>query len=112
VRPVSKKNAERFWRACAELGLRAELGFTVTLPGAVLYPFARICDLGAPKGMLLFTSSSEMKGQGEALVERGYGYSVLSEPRDDEEFDIDTFQEVFRDWGWSGEPDNAPSWIG
>jgi hypothetical protein len=77
----------------------------------VVGPFVRFFDLGAPNGMLLFASSSEFLGKGQELVEQGFGYSVLDEPRDDEEFDIDRFREMFRDWGWSGERNQAPSWI-
>lgn len=84
----------------------------LTLPdGTVLTPFARMCDLGAPKGMLLFTSFSEIRDYYESLLEQGFGFSVLTEPPPNEEFDIDTYREVFRDWGWSGEEDQAPSWL-
>lgn len=104
--------ATRVWRACSALGLRAELGFRPALPtGQVVVAVARIADLGAPNGMLLFCAYDEMRGHVQELKDAGYGFSALDEPRPDEEFDLAVFQEMFRDWGWSGRLGAKPAWM-
>jgi hypothetical protein len=106
--------SQALWRACAELGLRADLGFVLSLPdGRPIHTVARIADLGAPNGMLILGSDyapSALK-YSEALLEIGYGYSVLEEPSAAAAFDLDSFKELFCDWGWSGPFDKKPSWM-
>ena len=104
--------ATRLSRACSALGLRAELGFNLSLgEGIEVHAVARIPDLGAPKGMLVVNSFDEVKNFSQTLINAGYGYSVLSEPSEDEEFHLDSFREMFIDWGWSGEPKYKPQWM-
>jgi hypothetical protein len=104
--------AEWLWKACAALGLRAELGFRVLLPnGQELSTVARIADVGAPNGMLLFRSYDHVRDFTQALSDGGYGYSVIDEPRPDEEFDLQSYEEMFRDWGWSGQLGDKPAWM-
>lgn len=61
--------------------------------------------------MLLFRTYDEVREVSQALQNAGYGYSVVDEPRPDEEFDLSSFQEMFRDWGWSGELGGKPPWM-
>lgn len=63
---------------------------------------ARIRNLGDQNGMLIFRDSNDLGQYGQRLVQDGYGYSVLGEPRGDETFDLDAYREMFCDWGWSG----------
>lgn len=98
--------------ACSALGLNAEIGFRVVLPnGQDLVAAARIEHLGAPNGMLVFHAYNEFRDYAQMLVDAGYGFSVLDEPRPDEELDLASVQDMFRDWGWSGEPEKAPPWM-
>jgi hypothetical protein len=100
------------WRACSALGLQAELGFRLVLPsGQAVVTVARIADLGAPNGMLLFRAYDEIRDHVQELLDAGYGFSVVDEPRPDEEFDVIAFQEMFRDWGWSGQLGDKPAWM-
>jgi hypothetical protein len=104
---------ESLSKACSALGLRIELGFRFSVPsGRELLAVARIADLGAPNGMLVFLSYDEIQEWTPALLKAGYGYSVMDEPRVDEEFDLESYQDMFRDWGWSGELRARPNWIG
>jgi hypothetical protein len=104
--------SEWLWNACAALGLRVELGFRLALPGdRELIAVARVADLGAHNGMLLFRSYDEIKSYAQDLLALGYGYSVIDEPRSDEVFDIESFKEMFRDWGWTGGLGQKPKWM-
>jgi hypothetical protein len=98
-------------RACDALGLKADLSFTVRMgSSADIRCVARIQNLGAENGMLVVHCYEDVRPYVDQLAKAGYGYSVLDEPREDEVFDLDSFQEMFRDWGWSGsEKDRPPS---
>jgi hypothetical protein len=72
---------------------------------------ARIANLGARNGMLIFEKYEDVCQHSEAVQDAGYGYSVIDEPRPDEEFDLGSFQAVFRDWGWSGQLGDKPPWM-
>lgn len=61
--------------------------------------------------MLVFLADDEMRGHVQELLDAGYGCSVLGEPRPDDEFDLAAFQEMFRDWGWSGQLGAKPAWM-
>ena len=99
-------------RACSALGLHIKMGFSLVLSdGRRLTSFARIADLGAPNGMLLFRAYDEVREFSQALRDDGYGYCVVDEPRADEQFDLASFEEMFRDWGWSGKPGSKPDWM-
>jgi len=100
------------WRACSALGLHAELGFRLVLPsGHAVVTVARIADLGSPNGMLLLRAFDDIRGHVQELTDAGYGFSVVDEPWPDEEFDLIAFQEMFRDWGWSGQLGAKPAWM-
>ena len=104
--------AKQLSQACSTLGLQAEFGFTLSLgEGAEIRAVARILDLGAPNGMLVVNSYDEIKNYSKRLIEAGYGYSVLSEPIRDEKVDLKSLQEMFIEWGWSGEPSRKPKWM-
>ena len=99
-------------RACGELALGIVTPFElVTDCGTEIKAVALLPQLGAPNGMLIFHDSSELLGCETVLVEMGYGYSVLGGGGVDE-FDLESYKDMFRDWGW-GRPEDptAPSWI-
>ena len=100
-------------RACNELGLSADFGFVFIMSGGgELRPLARIIGLGAPNGMLLFSSVKELqRGISEEILKADYAYSVVDEPRHDEKFDLGSFKEMFSDWGWCGDTSKRPYWI-
>ena len=100
-------------RACTELGLSIELDFAFPLSdGRKLKVLARIVGLGASNGMLLVSTAKVLEGGvSEEILRADYGYSVIDEPRPDEEFDLDSFRDMFVDWGWCGEPSKQPHWM-
>jgi hypothetical protein len=103
---------ESLLRACEELGLRIELDARGTLSsGRDIQAVARIPQLGAARGMLIFRSYQDLEGLGDELVSAGYGYSVLSEPPPNESWSIDSYKEMFSDWGWASESEEAPAWL-
>lgn len=99
-------------RACSELGLRVNVGYTATLPdGRQISTIARVVDLGAPKGMLVVRGYDDIRESSNALVAEGYAYSVVDAPGPTEQFDLASYREMFRDWGWCGDPDKKPDWM-
>lgn len=79
----------------------------------VLFP-----DFGAPNGMLISDSdrARAIGAKGHKLVfSKGYGYSSWDEPADGKSFDpdcdLESFIEVFSDWGWSGDESKRPKWL-
>jgi len=111
--PSSRLAAE--WRLIANA-----LGLRLTAPASILLPSgdrvnadALLLDFGGPKGMVLVTDDNIVWPHREALLEAGYGFSVLSEPRTSIEIprELDDVIDVLRDWGWAGAPENEPTWL-
>ena len=87
-------------RACNELKLRVETDFVwESSQGDVLYPVVRIPDIGGENGMLIFQNSGEVSAHVDELIQREYGFSTLSQPLPNEQFDLEGFREMFADWG-------------
>jgi hypothetical protein len=104
--------AMEIWRACADLGLTVDLGYVLALNGEQgIKAVARITNVGAPNGMLIFSSYDEVRGQKDKLLDAGYGFSVLDEPESSEEYDVESFKSIFRDWGWAGPIGKKPAWM-
>jgi len=103
---------ERLARACDELGLHIDLDFVASLPsGRQVLALVRIADLGGTNGILIVRSFDEVRALSDELLAAGYGYSVLSEPNRDEEFDLESFVEMFSEWGWAGGERARPTWL-
>ncbi len=86
--------------ACDALGLSISLDYDVVLStaGRKIVAKAHISDLGPSRGMLVFSAPEEIHGFERELMELGYGYSVYGEPLPDEQFDLDSYIEMFSDW--------------
>ena len=90
-------------KACDLLGLDADINFKVVVGnGRTLHAIVRIRSIGAENGMLIFGSFDEVSPYVDELLRAGYGFTVLSEPYVGEQFDLDSYRNLFRDWGWSG----------
>ena len=90
-------------RACQASGLHVDLGFVAAIGDRkTIQSVARIRGVGAENGMLIFRQYDEVRSCLSEVKQAGYGFAVLDEPRDDEAFDLQSFQEMFRDWGWLG----------
>ena len=95
------------------LGLDVITPFEVALPdGSLIQAPALLRKFGAKKGMLLFEEySADLRAVTSVLVNTGYGFSVLGRPRESEQIDLEVIKEILADWGWSGPPDQEPSWL-
>lgn len=96
-------------KACGSLGLKADMAYVVNIgDGHEVRAIARIRGLGAEHGMLVVRSYDEVRPFTDKLTRAGYGYSVLDEPRAEELFSLDSFKEMFLDWGWFGAEKDHP----
>jgi len=102
---------ERWLEAARDLHLEIEAPFSVALQsGAVVGARFQVKHFGAPKGMLVVTDSSNVVPFIDDIIAAGYGFSVLSDPRQSEPYEREDFIEVLRDWGWSGSEEARPVW--
>jgi hypothetical protein len=99
-------------KACSELGLSCQLLPEIEVSSTQrLAPLAVISNVGGKNGMLIFIRYSDIEPFLEEVRNRGFGFSVLSELGRNEMFDLETYKEMFRDWGWSGPADKRPGWF-
>ncbi|WP_250623309.1 hypothetical protein [Pinirhizobacter soli] len=99
-------------QACDELGLDVDREFTITLDGKhTVHAVARIRDLSAENGMLVVSDYDEVKAHLVEITKAGYGFSVLDEPSPLEKYDLESYAQMFRDWGWSGIETHRPLWM-
>jgi hypothetical protein len=97
--------ADWFVKAGTLCGLSAEADYVVQLNnGRKLNSVVRVSGVGAKNGMLIFTDHEAIRDHKAELISLGYGCSTMSEPRCDEKFDLESFEEVFTDWGWCASP--------
>lgn len=100
-------------RAAKELDLRIELGYVIhlqsgnTLPTQALFP-----DLSGALGMVVIDSAENLDEQTEnAITDHGLSISTFSQPLPNEKFDIDSYLQMFAEWGWTGDPSKRPRWM-
>lgn len=106
------RRVEWLKQAAEALDLAVELDWEVRLPGhKSIRATARVLNLGGPMGMLVFERYEDVRHLADHLVDAGFGYTVLDEPRADEDFDLESFVEMATDWGWSGPSDLKPAWF-
>jgi hypothetical protein len=91
-------------------GLSVAIPFTVSLDNATLTVPVLLRQFGGRNGMLLVTDYALIRPHADRLVEWGYGYSCLSDPKSPHEEDDDAFVDMLRDWGWSG-GGSPPAWL-
>jgi hypothetical protein len=101
------------WRRVAGvLGIEVVAPFALSLPsGTQVDAAALVKGFGAPNGMLLLTDYSKVRQELRALAELGFGFSVLEEPGDGDEFILDEYVDLLRDWGWAGPSESEPIWL-
>lgn len=100
-------------RACRELGLIIVTPFSLYLrDGVRIDAIALLPQLGAQKGMIVLGDVSDLSELASDIVSMGYGYSIMGEPAPSEEFDLESFRDVFLDWGWVAVPgQEKPRWM-
>lgn len=104
----------RWVRLAERWNLRVETSFSVDLSSGVITVPVLVRDFGGTQGMLLVTEYEQIRAHADELVELGFGYSCLSEPRASQSTDAvvedEATQEMLTDWGWSGSGE-APRWL-
>lgn len=100
-------------RACQELGLTIVMPFLLPVRDSIqINAQALLPELGAPKGMIIVNHYDDLRGVASELQSMGYGYSVLDDPLNSEEFDLESYVEMFSDWGWGTVNERKPDWMG
>lgn len=103
------KMQEWLIQAASRLGLAVTAPHTLTLPsGHQIQVNAYFPTLGMSPGMLVVDELNRVRDVLSELEDLGYGVSVLSEPGAQEQFDLTSYIEMFRDWGWTGEIARSP----
>lgn len=98
-------------KAAGPLGLDVVAPFSVTLAsGTQVHAEVLVRDFGATEGMLIVQEFDEIVLLQGELLAAGFGYSVIRESPEGEPFDLESFKEVLRDWGWAGSPASPPPW--
>jgi hypothetical protein len=88
-------------RACQDLSLSVVIPFVLTLREDVqINAQALLPQLGSPNGMIVVNHYDDLCGMANEIVNAGYGYSVLDDPMPSEDYDLDSYMDMFSDWGW------------
>ena len=95
-----------------------ELGFEIEAPFELLKqdgskfeaPFL-VKGFGGPQEMIIVTDYGTIQPRRKELIALGYGYSTLSEPKNEASYSVEGCIRMLSDWGWRGDPDSAPDWI-
>jgi len=105
-------NLQIEWRKIADqLGLVIENNYTIqTNDGDEIVIEVLLRNFGAKNGMCLITNFSVVGSHLDELNERGFGFSTLSDPEDNDKIDFQSTIEMLKDWGWSGKTDK-PRWL-
>jgi hypothetical protein len=91
--------ADWFVQAGAILGRPVEPNFMLLLSdGRKLNSVVRVLDVGAKNGMLVFEDYEFIRKDLAEFAALEYGFSIMDESSSDEEFDFESFKEVFADW--------------
>jgi hypothetical protein len=98
--------------AASDLNLEIVSPFRLPLDsGNELDAALLVCHFGAARGMLVFSEYDRVAPFLEEVVDAGYGFTVLDEPRPEESYVREEYVDLLRDWGWSGEPGREPDWL-
>lgn len=96
---------------CERLQIEVVVPFSIDLAsGSTIHAQALLPQLGAPNGMIVVNRFPELHGSSRTLIELGYGYSCLSEPKSSAEVRIEDYIEMFSEWGWSSTAGSKPVW--
>ncbi len=97
------------WRqASQDLGFAFVAPFTLKDGQETLAYLGLVPQFGSPKGMLIIVGL-DAERHGRVAIQHGYGYSCFSDHSD--AYNREDFVDILSDWGWSGSPESAPSWI-
>ena len=101
------------WKVVAhDLGLAISAPYIFILPsGEKVYAQILLKNFGPDKGMLIVRNYSEVERCVDELLKERYGFSVLDDPGESEQYVRRDYIELLDDWGWSGDKKEKPIWI-
>jgi hypothetical protein len=102
---------EYLLRAGRELGIRVIVPFELELDSGTLSADALLPDLGNPKGTIVSHTYEDLHPFGNELGKLGYGVSVYGVPPPTEEYDVESYKEMFKEWGWASDEKRRPEWM-
>jgi hypothetical protein len=99
-------------RAGNDLGITVVAPFTLILDsGRKLSAEALLPELGAPQGTIVFQSSNDYWEIVGDIKKLGYTCSAFDEPSPEEAYDVESYREMFIDWGWTSKEKPKPEWM-
>jgi hypothetical protein len=106
------KMQEHLFRAGSDLGLQVVIPFEITLKsGRRVVAEALLPELGAPRGTVVFRSFDDCLNIHNDLKDLGYTCSAFGEPQPNELYEVESYKEMFAEWGWMGPKDKRPLWF-
>lgn len=95
-----------------DLGLEIKAPYVIAVhTDKTLAAECLVVNFGDRNGMLVFTNYDVVKPHREQLQNLGYGYSVLEQPKANEDYVREDFIDLLSDWGWTGDSAVRPKWI-
>jgi hypothetical protein len=70
-----------------------------------------IRNFGSENGILIVTDFDTITNYIDDITNLGYGFSVMTDPNNNERIELNDYIDVLKDWGWTGPEDKAPSWV-
>jgi len=106
---MSIESFQKEWKELARiLDLDIKLNFRIQTAHSHFIAPVLLKNFGAELGMILVTDFQSIKSIADELFDRGYGFSTLSEPSENEETDKNSTMEMLYDWGWTGSCEPPP----
>jgi hypothetical protein len=103
----------RQWKSVAgDLGLVLLERHSVRMEsGDVVVALMLVKNFGGIAGTLIFNDHSLVSKHLPQLVQLGFGYSILEEPRENAVYNKENIIEILSEWGWTGPANESPNWI-
>ena len=109
---IPSKLLQCWQKAAKDLSLQLIAPFNLMLnSGYELKALFLVKQFGAPRGMLILEEFDDIAPHMDEIENAGYGFSILEEPFDNEEYDKVGYVELLEDWGWSGDMKDKPNWL-
>lgn len=106
------KIQEEWKSASDELGFKVIIPFVLELSsGQSIMADLLVPLFGSENGTLVVSSYQVVGPYVDELKDKGFCCSILSEPGENEEFNIHDFIDVLSDWGWYGDESSRPAWL-
>ncbi len=98
--------------AAKDLKIEIIAPYLLTLPSGIqISALLLVPNFGATNGMLIVGGYDDVECCLDELMIEGYGFSILEEPGNKEQYSRQEYIELLNDWGWSGDEKLKPDWI-